>query len=159
MCTYYRTIKDGSVKEFKFEFNQNIYRYRHSEIEFHFTVYDDYAAFTIDTARFTNMGYGTALLSIMFEIINEKHQEFKFICGKLSTSDYYDHGNNWKISIPFYLKQRKDAFLIKCPMNFRLAYCNTKHEDFLKNKYYRSEDFTTEITNGYIIYPLNKINI
>ena len=72
MCTYYRTIKDGSVKEFKFEFNQNIYSYRHSEIEFHFTVYDDYAAFTIDTARFTNMGYGTALLSIMFEIINEK---------------------------------------------------------------------------------------
>ena len=56
MCTYYRTIIDGSVKEFRFEFNQNIYRYRHSEIEFHFTVYDDYAAFTIDTARFTNMG-------------------------------------------------------------------------------------------------------
>lgn len=141
------------------KFNQNIYRYRHSEIEFHFTVYDDYAAFTIDTARFTNMGYGTALLSIMFEIINEKHQEFKFICGKLSTSDYYDHGNNWKISIPFYLKQRKDAFLIKCPMNFRLAYCNTKPEDFFKNKYYSYEDFTKEITNGYIIYPLNKIHI
>lgn len=50
MCTYYRTIKNGSVKEFKFELDRNTYVLtNYQDITFYFTVEERFIHFTIDT--------------------------------------------------------------------------------------------------------------
>ena len=154
MCTYYRTIKDGSVKEFKFELDRNKYILTNfPEIKFDFTVEEKFIHFTIDTGHKENMGYGTALLSIIFDYSANKN--FDFICGWLSSSDYYN--GNWQTSIPFYLNINTNSFMIKESQKMRNIYPTfSNFVDFYNNyeHYYNYEQFTQTIYDGYIIYPL-----
>lgn len=154
MCTYYRTIKDGSVKEFKFELDRNTYILtNYQDITFYFTVEKRFIHFTIDTHYKENIGYGTALLSIIFDYSSNKN--FDFICGWLSTADYYN--GNWKNSIPFYLNINTNSFMIKETQRMRNIYPTFNNfMDFYNNyeHYYNYEQFTQAIYDGYIIYPL-----
>ena len=47
MCTYHRQLKNGNIQEFVFELDRNKYQYIDPAfiIEFHFTIYDNCAAF------------------------------------------------------------------------------------------------------------------
>ena len=157
MCTYHRQLKNGNIQEFVFELDRNKYQYIDPAfiIEFHFTIYDNCAAFTIDTGSCENQGYGAALISIMFEILETRYDDVQIAYGKLSTSDYYDHGNNWKRSIPFYLHRKENSYLIKTNRKLDLVYGTKDANNIFKTKYRSYEEFTNEnISDGYIIYPL-----
>lgn len=159
MLTFTRTLKDGTAVEFKFActHNNTYYEYINDKgIEFHFSIRDkNIAPFNIDVRRYEGLGYGTALISIMFEIIETYHKDVKFIYGKLSTSDFTDHGNLWQTSIPFYLKQKDNAYLIKCDRNLHMIYNTEDTNDYFNTKYYSYKDFIQGGASiGYIIYPL-----
>ena len=76
-------------------------------LDFSFTIEDRFVHFTIDCKKLSNQGYGTALMSIMFDIISTHYNYIDFVCGWLSIADYYN--GNWDISIPFYLKQKENS--------------------------------------------------
>lgn len=154
MCTYYRTIKNGSVKEFKFELDRNTYILtNYQDITFYFTVEKRFIHFTIYTGHKENMGYGTALLSIVLDYA--KMNNYDFVSGKLAKSDY-DNGN-WKTSIPFYLKQSPNAFLIKTTEFMRNLYPKyDTAKDFFDDfkHYYSYNEFVEDFSEGHIIYPM-----
>lgn len=157
MCTYYRQLKNGNIQEFVFELDRNKYELVNfpPEFEFHFTIYDNHVAFTINVDEYKNKGYGTALISIMFEIIEIFYPEIEIIYGWLSTSDYYDYGNNWERSIPFYLHQKENAFLIKTSRKLHLIYNTEDVKEVFRKKYYSYKDFIADgIEDGYIIYQM-----
>ena len=157
MCTYYRSLKDGSEQEFIFEKDRNKYNLVNiNGIMFNFTLEQRFIHFDIDTHNLENQGYGTALLSIVFEYATQKH--FDFVCGYLSTADYYN--NNWEISIPFYLHKNQNSFLIKESKRMRNIYPQFSNFQEWSNQYthylaYNS--FTQNISDGYIIYPIQHI--
>ena len=69
MCIYYRPLKNGNIQEFVFEHNRNTYELVNIlGIIFSFTIEDRFVHFTINCNNFSNQGYGTALMSIMFDI-------------------------------------------------------------------------------------------
>lgn len=158
MLTFTRTLKDGTAVEFEFActHNNTYYEYINDKgIEFHFSIRDkNIAPFNIDVGRYEGLGYGTALISIMFEIIETYHKNIKIVSGWLSISDYRDHGNLWQRSIPFYLKQRNNAYLIKCDKKLYTVYNSEDASTYFKNKYYSYEEYIRDgISDGYIIYP------
>lgn len=157
MLTFTRILKDGSAVEFKFtcEHDNTVYDLDCDNIDFHFSIRDkNIATFRIDTNKYESLGYGTALMSIMFEIIETYHKEVEVVSGWLSISDYRDHGNLWQRSIPFYLKQRNNAYLIKCDKKLYTVYNSEDANTYFKNKYYSYEEYIRDgISDGYIIYP------
>lgn len=94
-------------------------------------------------------------MSIMFDIVNTNYNYVDFICGRLSTADYYN--GNWNISIPFYLKQKENSFLIKTATLMRYLYTsNSNFNDFFKKykRYNNYEKFVENISDGYIVYEI-----
>lgn len=156
MCTYHRPLKNGNIQEFVFELNRNTYELVNIlGIIFSFTIEDRFVHFTINCNSFSNQGYGTALMSIMFDIVNTNYNYVDFICGRLSTADYYN--GNWNISIPFYLKQKENSFLIKTATLMRYLYTsNSNFNDFFKKykRYNNYEKFVENISDGYIVYEI-----
>lgn len=155
MLTFTRTLKDGTAVEFEFIQNGDKFELDCSEIIFDFTLHKKYISFNIDTRNLTNLGYGTALMSIVLEYA--KANNFEFVCGWLSTADR-DNGN-WKISIPFYLKQLPNAYLIERETTRYIHAIydgfNSFEEFFNAYEHYHSYDeFVTNNTDGFIIFPL-----
>lgn len=159
MLTYQRTLKDGTVQDYiftKYENNRYIL-FNIPEIIFDFILFQKYGTFNIHCNNLSNQGYGTALISIMLEIIKTNFEHIDFICGRLSVEDYLR--KNWNVSIPFYLKQKADAYLIKENKFMRNIYCNySSFNDFYNDydKYYDLASFSKNVSDGYIIYPLVK---
>ena len=154
MCTYHRQLKNGNIQEFVFELNRNKYELvSPTGLDFSFTIEDRFVHFTIDTHKRENQGYGSALLSIVFEYATKNHLDF--VCGNLSTSDY--HNKNWETSIPFYLHRHPNSFLIKESDRMRNIYPKFKNFQELSNNYihyYDYYNFTENVDDGYIIYPM-----
>lgn len=94
------------------------------------------------------------LCQLCSKLLKQYHKEVEIVSGWLSISDYRDHGNLWQRSIPFYLKQRKNAYLIKCDKKLYTVYNSEDANTYFKNKYYSYEEYIRDsISDGYIIYP------
>ena len=124
------------------------------KITFHFTVYikDKYAVFDINTENYENSGLGTFLLHSMLSIL--KDYNVGFVAGKLSTADY--NNGNWKRSIPFYLKELPNSYIVEAYEQKSIKFFNelVLDKSEILQYYYDMESFIKETQgkrDGYII--------